>query len=105
MVAATLLQFVLFSVYDNAGDLLIHEDQYCAEECWWNGEENAVNRIAIERWDYPAAVREGRFEFVGYFQLWGVYAGFEVEEGHGEDCYDDGKVADELTDLKCDLIL
>lgn len=37
---------------------------------------------------------------MGDFQFWCAYAYFEVEEGHGEDGYDDGKVTDELADLK-----
>lgn len=37
---------------------------------------------------------------MGDFQFWRSDAYFKVEECHGEDGYDDGKVTDELADLK-----
>lgn len=97
VVAASLLQFVLLSIHDDGRDLLVHENEDCSQQSGRQGNENAVKRIAVERRDDPSSCRKGGFEFVGHFQFWRQYGDLVVQKGHGQDCYYDREVADELT--------
>ncbi len=55
MVAAAFLQFVLFPVDDDSGDLLVHEDEDGGEERGQDGSERAPPFI-LERVDHPSPV-------------------------------------------------
>lgn len=47
----------------------------------------------------PGPGGQRRFEFVGHLELWRRDAHLGIQECHGDYCYDDGEVADELTNL------
>lgn len=100
MVTTAFLQFVLFAIHDDGRDLLVHEDQNCAQQSWNDGKNARVERIfLVVRQNQPAARLQSRLELRRNveFRCWNLR--YEVEKGHRENGDDNGEIADDLADI------
>ena len=112
---------MLLPVYDDRGDLLVHEDEDCAEEGGNDGCEGGPHGVVAQGVDQPAAAFPSRaeglrnlnqrgqitklekmtlnFSHCTHTEFWRVDLNEEIGDGHREDGDDDGKVGDESADL------
>lgn len=97
MIAATLAQFILLTIDDDSGNLLIHKYENCTQQRW----DDSCNRcpgwiVFCEWWDEPIACGQGGFQFVGYLQF-GCFDFHEIiKSRHTEDGNDNGEITNVL---------
>lgn len=54
---------MLLPVNDDGRDLLVHEDEDGAKQCWDEGDEDGPPRVWSKRSNKPAAVISGRLQW------------------------------------------